>query len=281
MKTTICTRLVLLSVLGLWAIFPTERQISAAEEEPKMNQFKGSLFLIGGAADSTLADFVKLAGTDKANIAIITHASAEPDKAGDEMANAFASLGVKHTTVIQPGHKGGLPKDTNAVFICGGDQNRLTRLLDDPLPKQLKTFLNDGGLIGGTSAGAAAAVKTMIAGGMSDKIVRPNSLRLADGLGLLAGMIVDTHVGERSRDCRSMVAVTMLDDVLAVGLDEDTAIYISNGKAVVYGKGHARLFRTSTGKKAAMKLSQDGTTGSVSDILVSYLTAGEEFKLPQ
>lgn len=277
----ITTRLLLLAVLVLSTSSLDEQKTSAAEEEQKMNQFKGTLFLIGGAADSTLADFVKLAGADKANIAIITHASAEPDKAGDEMANAFASLGVKHTTVIQPGHKGGLPKDTNAVFICGGDQNRLTRLLDDPLPKQLKSFLNDGGLIGGTSAGAAAAVKTMIAGGMSDKIVRPNSLRLADGLGLLDGMVIDTHVGERSRDCRSMVVVTMLDDVLAVGLDEDTAIYISNGKAVVYGKGHARLFKTSNGKKAPMKLSADGTTGSISEVLVSYLTAGEEFKIPQ
>jgi cyanophycinase len=266
-----------------FALILANPAFSAGDPEipPAKNQFKGSLFLIGGAADSTLSDFVKLAGGSKANIAIITHASSEPDKTGDACANDFASLGVKHTTIIVPGHKGGLPKDCNAVFICGGDQNRLLRLLDDPLPKQLRTFLKDGGLIGGSSAGAACAAVKMIAGGMSDKVIRPNSLLLADGLGLLEGVVIDTHVGARSRDCRSMVAITMLDDILAIGLDEDTAIYVSQGKAVVYGAGHVRLFRASPGKKAVLKLSQDKTRGSVSDVLVSYLTAGDEFDVPR
>jgi len=271
----------LLVLLVAQSVDSSEQQGSTPDESKTKNQFKGSMFLIGGNADTTLSDFVKLAGGEKANIAIITHASSEPDKAGDELANIFASLGVKHTTVILPGQKGGLSKDTNAVFICGGDQNRLMRLIDESLLKQLKTFLTEGGLIGGSSAGAAAAVPTMIAGGMSDKVIRPNSLLLADGLGLLEGVIVDTHVGQRSRDCRSMTALTMVDDTLAVGLDEDTAIYVSQGKAVVYGKGHARLFRCSNGHRSTMKVSQDGTYGSVSDVLVSYLSAGEEFKVPR
>lgn len=265
---------------------PSADSSSAAESKPvteqpgPKNQFKGSFFLIGGASDSTFSDFAKIAGGDKANIAIITHASSEPDKAGDEAANGFASLGVKHTTVLLPGHKGGLPKDANAVWICGGDQNRITRLLDDPLPKQLKTFVNDGNLVGGSSAGAAVVVTQMIAGGMSDKIIRPNSLRLAPGLNLLEGVIIDTHVGQRSRDCRLMVAVTMLDDILAVGLDEDTAIYITQGKATVYGKGHVHLFRANKKPRAILKLTTDGTAGSVSDVNVSFLTAGDEFDLP-
>src|SRR5262245_40888104 len=113
---------------------------AAADAAGKSKAPKASFFLIGGAADQVLADFVKLAGGDKANIAIITHASATPAETGDDLQNTFTALGVKRSTVILPSSKVGLPKDANAVYICGGDQSRLKRLLDDPLLDQLQTF---------------------------------------------------------------------------------------------------------------------------------------------
>jgi len=244
------------------------------------NQFKGSLFLIGGAADKTLADFVKIAGGDKANIAIITHASEDPDKSGDDIANLFNSLGVKDSTIILPG-KAGLPKDANAVYMCGGDQNRLMRLMDHSLAKQLESFLSEGGLIGGSSAGAAAVATTMIAGGMADGVIRPNSLRLVQGLGLFKKVVVDTHVNTESRDARSMVAICILEDIVSMGLDEDTAIHVRADKVVVYGIGHARLFKPSTGHKGRMTVSKDGTRASVSNVAVTFLSAGDEFDTPR
>lgn len=239
---------------------------------------KASLFLIGGSADSTLGDFVKLAGGAEANIAIITFASSVPVETGDELQNEFASLGVKHITVILPGAKGGLPKDVNAIFMSGGDQNRLKRLLDEPLVSQLKSF---DGLIGGTSAGAMIASPKMIAGGMNDGLIQGESLRIGEGLMLLPGIVVDTHVGPRTRDVRLASALALIAEAsLAVGLDEDTAVYIKDNKATVYGKGHVRLVSRGPNFVSSLSDAKKETRANVKNVNYSILASGDEFDLP-
>jgi cyanophycinase len=233
---------------------------------------------VGGAADSVLSDFVRLAGGEKANIAIITHASEDPASAGDELQNALTALNVKNTTVILPGNTTGLPSGTNAVFICGGDQNRLKRLLTDPLLKQLSHF---DGLIGGSSAGAMIAAPRMIAGGMDENTVRAQRLKVVDGLVFLPKVVVDTHVGQRSRDTRCAAALALIPEVkLAIGLDEDTAVHVDKtGKCTVYGAGHARLF--TRGPKFSSTISKvlKGEIANVRDLRLSLLCSGDEFDL--
>ncbi len=239
---------------------------------------KAAFFLIGGNAKSTLDDFVQLAGGDKANIAIITHASAEPEKIGDDLQNSFNELGVKRTTVILPGSKTGLPKDTTAIYICGGVQTRLKRLLEEPVLSQLLTF---DGLIGGSSAGAMIAPPRMIAGGMDDHAVKAKSLNVVDGLNFVPNIVVDTHVGQRSRDTRLMAALVLIETAeLAIGLDEDTAVYIHDGKAKVYGEGHVRLFRRGEGFRSNVEARGKNALSSVHNVVMSALSAGDEFDLP-
>jgi cyanophycinase len=239
---------------------------------------KAAFFLIGGNAKSTLDDFVQLAGGEKANIAIVTHASDEPEKIGDDLQNSFNELGVKHTTVILPGSKTGLPKDTTAVYLCGGKQSRLKRLLEEPMLSQLLTF---DGLIGGSSAGAMIAAPRMIAGGMDDHAVKAKSLNIIDGLNFVSNVVIDTHVGERSRDTRLMAALVLIETAdLGIGLDEDTAVYIHDGKAKVYGEGHARLFRRGEGFRSNVEARGKNVLSSVHNVLMSVLSAGDEFDLP-
>ncbi len=268
--------IVLLSTIG------TSRADDKPESQPAPANTtpKGSLYLIGGSADSCLKDLVDLAGGTKANIVIIPHASSIPADAADEMANAFSSLGVKNTQTILPGSKVGLPAGATAVYICGGDQNRLMRLLEPQLIEQIQKFYMDGGLVAGSSAGAAAASPVMIAGGMTDGQIRKDSLRTAKGLGLLPGTIIDTHVRERSRHDRSAVAVTIVDDVIAIGLDEDTAIYVKDGKAKVFGKGYARVYRRTPEHKSDVKTGDPGVNSSVFNVNTSSVAAGAEFEIP-
>src|SRR5215210_5775936 len=88
----------------------------------------------------------------------------------------------------------------------------------------------------------------MSAGGMDDKSVKAKSLRIVDGLNFVPNIVVDTHTGQRSRDTRLMAALALIETAeLGIGLDEDTAVYIHNGKAKVYGEGHVRLFRRGEG----------------------------------
>ncbi len=241
--------------------------------------FKGTLYLIGGGADESLQRFVDIAGGDKAVIAILPHASSEPQESADSCANLFAARGAKNVVTIMPGQKSGLPKNVNAVFFTGGDQNRLMRLLDPILAQEIKDFLKQGGLVGGTSAGAAAAPPRMIAGGMEDKLVKADSLLMNDGLDYLPGFVIDTHVLERARHDRLMVALSNIDNVVGIGLDEDTAVEISGTKIKVWGKGHARFMQRSDKHSSTLSKVGRGKKAKVVQMLYSVLSEGDEWEL--
>lgn len=264
-------------IVMLATVLVTSTSGSAAQAASS-NAPKAAFFLIGGNAKSTLSDFVQLAGGDKANIAIITHAAEEPAKLGDDLQNSFNELGVKNTTVILPGSKTGLPKDTTAVYMCGGTQTRLKRLLEEPMLSQLLTF---DGLIGGSSAGAMIASPRMIAGGMDDHVVKARSLNVVDGLNFVPRVVIDTHVGERSRDTRLMAALVLIETAeLGIGLDEDTAVYIHDGKAKVYGEGNVRLFKRGEGFRSNVEARGKNALASVHNVIISVLSSGDEFDLP-
>ena len=235
--------------------------------------------LPGGLADKSFKRFVELAGGPKAKIAILPHSSSVPIESADETANIFASLGVKSTVAIQPTGNQALPADVTAVWMTGGDQNRLMRLADKTLLDQVRDFLKNGGVVGGTSAGAAVVPPQMIAGGMDDGFPRGASLRLSDGLGLLPGFIVDTHVKQRERHDRIMAALAMLDGVKGIGLDEDTAIEIVAGKGTVYGDGCVRFYERGAGFKSDLTAAKDQDKASVRNVLYSVIPEGETLDL--
>lgn len=251
------------------------------EDKPDMtaktdNSGKGTLYLIGGAAEETLDRFVELAGGTKAAIVVIPHASSVPKEVADETINQLVARGVKNVTAIMPDDKSKkLPKEVDAVYICGGDQNRLVRLMEPALVEEIRDFLSAGGVVGGTSAGAAAAAPRMIAGGMTDLYVEADSLLLGNGLGFLSGTVVDTHVLERARHDRLMAAVSEIDCVIGIGLDEDTAVEITAEKMTVWGKGHARFYERSAEHTSSLGSAGKGKRASVRKMLYSVLSEGD------
>lgn len=255
-----------------------KRALAEETEATTGAPFKGTLYLIGGGADQSLQRFVDIAGGAKAVIAILPHSSGVPQEAADEAANLFTARGVKTILPIMPNQKVGLPKNVNAIFFTGGDQNRLMRLLDPVLAGEIHDFLKRGGLVGGTSAGAAAAPPRMIAGGMEDKFLRSDSLLLGDGLGYLPGFVVDTHVLQRCRHDRLMVALSVIENVTGVGLDEDTAIEIAGNKITVRGQGHARFYQRSDKHSSTLGTVGKGDKASVRNMLYSVLSEGDEWE---
>jgi cyanophycinase len=185
---------------------------------------------------------------------------------------------VKKVTIIASSQKT-LPKDVDAIYLTGGYDSRLMRLLEQDLKEQLTSYYEAGGLVGGTSAGAMVMGAKMILGGMNDGILRPKALRISNGLNLLSKAIIDTHVKERQRFDRLMEAVAMCDGLTGIGLDEDTAIHVENHRASVYGKGHARIYRRGPDFSSDLKtINQFGTAG-VSNVLVSCLASGQTFDI--
>jgi cyanophycinase len=272
------------SALALLAGFAMRQAVA---DDPKAEKeaaggapFKGTLYLIGGGADQSLQRFVDIAGGAQAVIAILPHSSGAPQEAADEAANAFSARGVKNIVPIMPSQKGvGLPKNLSAVFFTGGDQNRLMRLLDPLLGTEIHDFLKGGGLVGGTSAGAAAAPPRMIAGGMDDQLLKSDSLLLGDGLGYLPGFVIDTHVLQRCRHDRLMVALSSIENATGVGLDEDTAIEIAGRKIVVRGVNHARFYKRSDRFSNTVDTVSKGTKASVRNMLYSVLSEGDQWDL--
>lgn len=235
-----------------------------------------NLFLVGGNAYEVLRDFVRLAGGPNARIAIITHSADPPASSGDALQNFFDALNAKNTTMLVPADES-LPKGTDAVYIVGGEQNRLKRLLHPNLLKQLNEF---DGLIGGSSAGAMIMGPKMIAGGMDAGVVKADQLKIVDGVSWLPGIVVDSHVGQRNRDARAGAVLALLPEIpTVIGLDEDTAMHIKDGKCTVYGIGQARVFRRGPGFSSNIRSLDKGKVANVKEILYTLLGEGDEFNI--
>lgn len=250
----------------------------------------GGFFLIGGKSKTCFAVFLKLAGGSGAKIVVIPHASSVPSEAAADVVEQFALLGARNVTVLGPPTlfrarvasflwKLGarwlsrfvsdtvIPSGTDAVYISGGDQDQLVEKLGAGGIDTLRAFSRAGGLVSGTSAGAACMGNYMITGGMSDGAIRAGSLRTGRGLGLTGRILFDTHM-KRNRFNRPIVALATLDMDAAFGLDEDTGVHITNGTASVHGVGKVWYYRRGA------DFGVDFSAGSAHGVNVEVLTAG-------
>ncbi|MBC7999799.1 MAG: cyanophycinase [Leptolyngbya sp.] len=206
----------------------------------------GRLFLIGGRAMSCLADFVSLAGGVESDIVVLPHASSVPAEVASEMVATLRGMGVTKVRAVMPGEVLDL-KGVDAVYMLGGDQSNLVDRLGAEGVAELRRAFSAGVLVAGSSAGAACVGEYMISGGMTDGSTDASTLESRSGLGLLFGLVVDTHFAERSRFARPGAVINRAVQEgyglpSALGLDEDTAAYIEirKGKAArikVFGEG--------------------------------------------
>jgi cyanophycinase len=133
-----------------------------------------------------------------------------------------------------------LVSGAGCVFFTGGDQIRITsRLGGTPLGCAIEALFRGGGIVVGTSAGAAVMSEVMIVGGSGDESPRVRSaIQMAPGLGLLSRFIVDQHFAQRGRIGRLLAALAHNPRLLGIGIDEDTAAVIHGGERLeVIGSG--------------------------------------------
>ena len=126
--------------------------------------------------------------------------------------------------------------EATGVWIGGGDQSKIAAAyLGTRVETELKNVLARGGVVGGTSAGAAIMSRLMIAGGNP----KPN---LIEGLGLLPNIIVDQHFSQRKREPRLREALTTHPGWAGIGIDEATAIIVRGRTISVAGENKASVF---------------------------------------
>ncbi len=185
----------------------------------------GALVVCGGGKlpDAVRDHFIELAGGARARIVVIPTASAKADT--PEVAKALvpwqnqkvASVVLLHTRSRPQANDPAFLKpltEATGVWISGGDQRLLTAAyLDTAVLAEIKKVLARGGVVGGTSAGAAVMSRVMICGGVQLP-------EIDQGFGLLAQVIVDQHFNQRNRLKRLQAALAKHPDLVGLGVDE-------------------------------------------------------------
>jgi cyanophycinase len=211
---------------------------------------RGTLVLIGGActpdgmALRAFVDEVRLVGGP---IVGITAASADPEGSARLWMADFASIGV--TDISFPRCRRGETRrdreladriDSAAgVFLGGGDQVKLVgELSGSRACKAMKELYRRGGVVCGTSAGAAALTTLTMAGGEIDEEGSLVEQYIGPGFGLLGyEAIIDTHFSQRRRLQRLFVVIGGNTQLFGLGIDENTALVVRGEVGEVVGAG--------------------------------------------
>lgn len=214
--------------------------------EPKKPVPKGSLVIGGGGELSQeIHDrFIELAGGNNAHIVVIPTASEYADDPGQiidmywEGKDRVASAILLHTRSREEANKSEFVrplKEATGVWISGGQQSLLADAYVGTLVEQeLDNVLKRGGVVGGTSAGAAILSPVMI--------IRGNPTpTLGEGFHFLERLaprkcIVDQHFDTRNRIHRLVNALESHPERVGVGVCWGAALVINGCEAIVMNK---------------------------------------------
>jgi cyanophycinase len=93
-----------------------------------------------------------------------------------------------------------------------------------PLYNSLKNAFSNNTLIVGTSAGASCLCSTMIVSGIDEEAPKKCTIKMAPGLDIIRGVLIDQHFAQRGRIGRLLNAVAQNPGILGIGIDENTAV---------------------------------------------------------
>src|SRR5688500_15846345 len=252
---------------------------------------KGRLLIIGGHEDKNdgkviLRELARLVGSGK--LVVATLASEQPDNQWEEYEVAMRSLGVRHLYHLKIESRSdaespramGVLEDATAVLFTGGDQLRLTTLIGDtPVFSRCYEIFANGGVVAGTSAGAAVMSETMIVSGNGESSPRIGApLQLAPGFGFAKDMVIDQHFAERGRVGRLLGVVAQNPRILGLGIDENTAIEVEPFRRFRgLGKGGVTIIDASDVSDTNVASESQGRALSVFGVRLHLLTQGDEF----
>lgn len=216
---------------------------------------KRQLVIIGGAEDKDgdsqiLREFVRRAGSTKAVIAIMTAATELPREVGENYIKVFERLGAQEVRIIDTVTREDATSSTalevinraTGIFFTGGDQARITGILKDTeIDVAIHNRYAEGIVIAGTSAGAAVMPDKMIVEGDSQTNPRIEVVDMGPGLGFLPGVVIDQHFSQRGRLGRLISALLQEPAVLGFGIDENTAMVVTDNQIEVIGQGSVTI----------------------------------------
>ena len=221
---------------------------------------------------------------------IITTASLIPERVGEEYVKAFAHLDVLNVGVLnicsreQANDKIYVDRlrAAEVIIFTGGDQLRLSSIFGGTMFHDvlLEKYQLEQVVIAGTSAGAAASSKNMIYQGSSKDALLKGEVKITGGLGLIDGVIVDTHFVQRGRIGRLLYAAASNPGILGIGLGEDTGLFISRGTRMeAIGSGMVILVDGRKMSDTNLTDVQMGQPVSINNMIVHVMCDGDVYDL--
>jgi cyanophycinase len=237
------------------------------------------LVLHGGGIEkrefAAMHRFVELAGGKNASIVVVLTA-AEPDVFTGSIKSQYRSwwqteFGVTKVDLIDTRSRDeadseafvGPIRNATGVWILGG---KLTYLLDVYLgtrtQREIEAVVQNGGVVAGSSAGA------MIQGSFLINVTKtptgkplPRSKMYLDpgrltGFGLLKNTSIYPHLSSRHAQDDITEVVHRYPKVLAIGIDENTAIIVHQDQFEVIGPGTVTVFDNLTMNKMVLHAGQ-------------------------
>ncbi len=223
-------------------------------------------------------------------VVIIPAASSVPDESAQDYLEVFKHLGIKNMEVVDIRSRDDAKKPENVAFIdkaagimlTGGDQLRLTSILGgSPFLERIKErYTKNNFVIAGTSAGAAAMSTSMIYAGETQGGMLKGQMSATAGLDLLKNVAIDTHFIDRGRIIRMAQAVAQNPGCIGIGLEEDTAIMVTEGRNIeVLGNGLITVVNGMDITYTNIYEIGNGEPFTVQDLKVHFLNKGECFRL--
>jgi cyanophycinase len=274
---------VLSLVLGVLCLAGTTSGQSTSPE--------GHLILNGGGSkpQAVMEKFVELAGGKNELIVVFPTASSD-NSTGRYYRKLFAKeygctnvrvAAVKDRRDAQRREFVELVEKAGGIFFSGGDQRRITAAMKDtPLEQAVLRAWERGAVVGGTSAGTACMSPQMITGDGDFTVITAKNVEIWPGLGLLTGAIVDQHFVARSRQNRLIAVVLENPELIGVGIDEATAIWVKpDGSFQVIGEGWVMVFDASRATVRRLTTENVGEALGVVDLVTHVLVDGDSFDM--
>ncbi|MEX2186768.1 MAG: Type 1 glutamine amidotransferase-like domain-containing protein [Pirellulales bacterium] len=228
--------------------FPPEKPRSPVVED-------GALVIVGGGGmpRGLMRKFIDLAGGNE-NAKLVYVPCAEEDDVGNRHGTIeqWNRMGVEHCTFIHTKDRNRANndeeflaplRDATGIWFGGGRQwNLADSYYGTTAHRLMKEVLHRGGVIGGSSAGASIQARYLARATPigNTRIMAPGYER--GGLGFLSGVAIDQHFTQRGRQRDMTDLLQHHPQLLGIGLDEATAIVVTNSTAEVVGEGKVHFY---------------------------------------
>lgn len=262
----------------------------------------GPAIPIGGALrDDNAAVWsrmIELAGGPGARFVVLPTASGDPEAAARGTIAALAAHGavgeylpvapelknVDNAAAVRDPVLIAKVRAANGVFFTGGDQGRIVDTLrpggvESPLLLAIRELQQRGGVVAGTSAGAAIMSRTMFRDPGSVITLMKGPLRPGSdfdaGLGFAqSDLFVDQHFLRRGRLGRMLALMQTHGMKLGLGVEEDSAAVLRGDQVEVLGEGGALLVDLT----AATTDPKQGAF-NIANARLTYLGQGDRYDL--